>query len=256
MRIKPSPAIAVGLIVAYLAVVSALWLVADVNYETVADSAENALRGIVLPVGAGAVFLAAAATWLGWWRPALFEPNRAGPRWALAVPVLVLVVAVVGVAGIDFGADVGSLLPVLALGVLLVGFSEELLTRGLMLVGFRGSVSERGAWLATSALFGLLHGINVLFGQSLGSTIQQVILAFCIGSALYVSRMVTGTLLVPMVLHAIWDFGTIGTEGTDGEPVPGVGLLIWPAIVIALVAAWKITGTIARTPETAVAEPA
>lgn len=254
MRIKPTPAIAVGLLVAYMAVVAGLWLVLGVDYETVADSADNAWRGIVIPVGAGAVFLGAAASWLGWWRPALFEAHRSGPRWAIAVPILVGILALAGVAGIDFGADVGSLLTVLALGVLLVGFSEELLTRGLMLVGFRGGVSERVAWLATSALFGLLHGINVLFGQSVGSTVRQMVLAFCIGSALYVSRMVTGTLLVPMVLHAIWDFGSLGTEGTDGDPVPGVGLLTWPLIIVALVAAWKITGTAARRPESAVAE--
>jgi membrane protease YdiL (CAAX protease family) len=252
MRVRPRPAVALVVFVAYIVLVSALWAVLDVDYTTVGQSSDNVLKGIVVPVGAGALLLTGVATYLGWWRPALFEARRSGPGWALVVPVLLAVMVIGGMFSVDFGDGVGSLLPLLALGTLLVGFSEELLTRGLGLVGFRGGVSERAAWLWTSLLFGLLHGVNVLFGQPLGETVYQIVFAFLVGSAFYVTRRVVGTLLLPMLLHAAWDFGTIGTEATGGTQSP-TGLLIWPLAVVAVVAAWKVTSPdrapVSTTPE-------
>jgi hypothetical protein len=239
---------------AYTVLVSVLWLVLDVDYSTIGLSTDSALEGIVIPVGAGAVLLVAAATWLGWWSPALSEAGRSGPGWVVAVPVLLAVMVVIGLLSVDFGADVGSLLPLLALGTLLVGFSEEMLTRGLGLVGFRGGVSERMAWFWTSLLFGILHGINVVFGASVGSTVQQITFAFVVGSALYVTRRVLGTLLVPMLLHAAWDFGTIGTEATDGTPPLLSGLLLYPLALVTFFAVWKVTSA-DRAPAPVATEP-
>ncbi len=166
MRVQPKAAISVVILVVYTAIVVLIWSFSDFDYETVGDTTSNIVKGIVVPVGIGAAFLAVAATWLGWWRPALTEENKAGPRWAVLLPVAMFIFVLLGVSGIDFGSDSAKVLPVLALGTALIGFSEEFMTRGLMLVGFRGSVSEVWVWFITSFLFGLLHGINVFFGQS------------------------------------------------------------------------------------------
>lgn len=72
-------------------------------------------------------------------------------------------------------------------------------------------------WIVSGALFGVLHGINVLFGQSGRDTVRQVFFAFAVGSSFYVTRQVTGTLIVGMVLHAAWDFGFLATDATNGE---------------------------------------
>ena len=253
MRVRPTPVVALVVFAAYTVLVSVLWLVLDVDYSTIGLSTDSALEGIVIPVGAGAVLLVAVATWLGWWSPALFEARRSGPRWGVTVPALLAVMVVLGLASVDFGADVGSLLPMLALGTLLVGFSEEMLTRGLGLVGFRGGVSERMAWFWTSLLFGVLHGVNVLFGAPLGSTVQQIVLAFVVGSAFYVTRRIVGTLLLPMLLHAAWDFGSIGTEATDGTPLPS-GIVLAPLVVVTFLAVWKVTSP-DRAPAPVTTEP-
>jgi uncharacterized protein len=253
VRVRPTPVVALAIFAAYVVLVSAIWFLLDVDFSTIGLSTESAVEGIVIPVGAGAVLLAAAATWLGWWRPALSEARRSGPGWAVTVPGLLALMVVLGLLSVDYGADVGSLLPVLALGALLIGFSEEMLTRGLALVGFRGGVSERMAWFWTSLLFAFLHGINVLFGAPLGSTVRQIVFAFVVGSAFYVTRRVLGTLLVPMLLHAAWDFGTIATEATDGTPLPG-GLLLYPLAVVTFVAVWQVTSP-DRVPEPVAAEP-
>ena len=84
----------------------------------------------------------------------------------------------------------------LAMGTLLVGFSEEMLTRGTGLVGLRGGFGEPVAWFFSCLLFGLLHALNIFFGQAFGATAQQIGLAFFAGSVLYITRRVAGTLIL------------------------------------------------------------
>jgi membrane protease YdiL (CAAX protease family) len=240
MRIKPTPLISIALLLIYMAVVAAIWAVNGVDYETVAESSDTVVKGIVIPVGVGAAFLAVAATWLGWWRPAMVEETKVGPRWALVVPGLLLVIGLSGVATIDFGAASTQTLLLVALGTAFVGFSEELLTRGLMIVGFRGTLSEVWVWFLSSLLFGLLHGLNVFFGQSIGATLYQIVFAFMLGTAFYVTRRVTGLLVVGMVIHALWDFGALSTEHSGGDPSPIGGVLSWVTAILALVVVAKI----------------
>lgn len=248
MRINARPVIAIALFVIYGALVSAVWAINGVDYDTVADTSDTVIKGIIIPIGLGAVFLAVAATWLGWWRPAMAEEHKAGPRWAILVPVLLMVTALLGTVGIDFGAADSQTLLLIALGTAFVGFSEELLTRGLMIVGFRGSLSEAWVWFLSSLFFGLLHGINVFFGQSVGATVQQMGFAFVLGTAFYVTRRVTGLLVVTMVIHAIWDFGLLGTEHSGGDGLAVGGLLLWPTVILAIIVLVKILRSPDSTP--------
>ena len=73
MRIQPRPLITVGLAVGYMAIVAATWAVVGLDYDEVGDTTSNTIKGIVIPVALGAVFLAAATSWLGWWGPAIHE---------------------------------------------------------------------------------------------------------------------------------------------------------------------------------------
>ena len=66
----------------------------------------------------------------------------------------------------------------LGAGTLLVGFSEEMLTRGTGLVGLRGGFGEAAAWFFSCLIFGLIHALNVFFGQAIGTTVQQIGFAF------------------------------------------------------------------------------
>ena len=250
MRVQPKAAISLVILVVYMAMVTVIWSINDVDYETVGDTTSNIVKGIVVPVGIGAAFLAVAATWLGWWRPALIEENKAGPRWAILLPVAMLIFVLLGVSGIDFGSDSVKVLPVLALGTALVGFSEEFMTRGLMLVGFRGSVSEVWVWFLTSFLFGLLHGINVFFGQSVGTTAFQMGFAFVLGSAFYLVRRITGLLVVGMVIHALWDFGAIGADATGGAAPLASNLFVWIIVILTVVLLVKVLRTPNDAPAT------
>ncbi len=211
----------------------------------------NVRDAIVIPIGAGALFLAAVTTWLGWWRPALFETRRAGAPWMLVVPGFALLAALIGIATFDWDSPRTDVLALLAVGVLLVGFSEELLTRGLLIVGLRPALKEPMVWFVTSLLFGPMHGLNIIIGQAVGTTLQQIVSAFVFGTVFYVTRRVTGTLIVCMLLHAVWDFASIGNDATGGTNLSGP--LVGLAAILGLVAVWKLLRSPASTPAT---EPA
>lgn len=232
---------AVLVFVAYTAVVALLWRVTGTHYEHLVDSRRTVVRGILLPIGVGALLLVAAVTWFGWWEPAVF-PGVSAPAWALVVPALMGLAAVINIATIDWRSAQARLLPLIIVGVALVGFAEELVTRGQLAVGLReGGANELVVWLVTSLLFGLLHGINALYGQSGRQTVVQVVAAFFAGSAFFVTVAATGTLIAAMVLHALWDLGTLGIQATGRQQRPVAGLLALLAFAVAAVAAVVIT---------------
>lgn len=240
MLVDPSGAVALTVFVAYCAVVAVLWRVNRVDYETIAESRPNVIRGIIVPIGIAGGLLTITTTILGWWDPVLFEAAPTGPVWAWAVPALMVAVIGLQFARVGWSAPNAALLPYLAVGVLIVGYSEELLARGVVLVGLRGDLSELWAWLGSCLLFGLLHGINALFGRAITMTVGQVAAAFVMGSALYVSREISGVIFVPMLLHAAWDFGGLGVQSTGQKPSRALPLLLVPLFAIGLVAGWFI----------------
>ena len=238
MRVEPRPLITVGLAVGYMAIVAITWTVVGLDYDAVGDSTSNIVKGIVLPVALASAFTAAATSYLGWWGPAIHEELRA-PRWLWAVPLLMLLPGLGSLLG-GFGpADrSASYLFWLGVGTLLVGFGEEMLTRGVGLVGLRGGFREPMAWFFSCLLFGLVHALNVFFGQSLGSTAQQIVLAFVAGSVFYITRRVGGTLIICMVLHAWIDFTTFAFSDAAGDaesPFVLFGFVQWFAFVLAIV---------------------
>jgi membrane protease YdiL (CAAX protease family) len=246
MRVKPSALTAILAVLGYLVVVFAVWMIIGLDYDEIGDTVENVRDGIVLSVGAGVVYLVIITTVLGWWKPAIHEPRRVGSRWMWAVPVLLLLGALINLATTKWGEidRIGPYVGLLALGTLLVGFSEELLTRGLAIVGGRGSLHERWVWVFSSAIFGLIHVPNMFFGQGGATTVRQVLFAFGVGMTYYVTRRISGTLLVTMVLHTLWDFSLFvqahSVEGLKDEPAGLGGSLMTPAIIVGIFALVKI----------------
>jgi membrane protease YdiL (CAAX protease family) len=243
LRVEPSARtgfVAVGL---YLAVLLVGVLISGVNYDEIGDSTSNLVGAVLVPVGIGALVLAGLTSWLGWWGPALREAP-CGPRWFLLLPVAVLLIPVLNLLTEDIPDRGAQFFLILGLAMLLVGFSEELLTRGLLLTGLRSSVTEVQVWLFTSLTFGLIHGINLVFGQDLGSTLIQVASATTLGSTFYAIRRVTGFLPVCMLLHAFWDFSifaALGEGGATSTGSVGIGsLFLWPVAIFGLFITYRL----------------
>jgi membrane protease YdiL (CAAX protease family) len=268
MRIQPRPSLAWAIGIGYPLLFLVLELIIGIDYDKIGTTTDTIVKGIVVPVAIGSLVLIVVTTLLGWWRPVLRElpegPARP-PRWLLAVPILVFIATLLG---IDYGnlGDMGAAMILwLAIGTLGVGFSEEITYRGLALVGFRGGYSEVKVWLFTSLLFGLLHGVNLILGQGAVLTVRQVIFAFVLGSIFYAIRRISGTIVVVMVLHALWDFGSfshVAGKATGAAAVQtdittaGAGLLqsllVLVAVVLVIVGAKKILKPKAAAQATAV----
>jgi hypothetical protein len=76
MTVDQPALVAVGIFLAYMLLVGVIWRVTGTGYDALVDSGEHVVRGIILPIGIGAIFLALTTTWLGWWDSALFEDSR------------------------------------------------------------------------------------------------------------------------------------------------------------------------------------
>lgn len=220
MRFAPRPRTGLVVLLLYLVVFYGVWQLTGVDYQDIGDTARTIARWYVAPLAAGALLLVVAVTVVGWWRPALFETRRATPRWLWVGPGFMTVGAVAILMSKDTTGTTSAMLWLLVVGSVLVGFCEELVTRGVLVVGFRAAYSEPRVWFLSSLLFGLLHLPNWYFGAGPGAT-AQVVLAFMSGSMLYLVRRMSGTLVLAMLVHGLWDFASFIGDG-GGVVVPVV----------------------------------
>lgn len=208
----------------------------------------------LLPDLGGAIIAALVIAWLGWWALVWREPRRTRP-WVWVIPVVILVTAI---AGIGYGhlAGVGfTLSATLLVGTLFTGFSEELLFRGIVLQAFRDRTTEGWSAAWSSILFGLTHLINVVV---LGSgALWQAATAAGMGYVLYLCRRVSGSLLLPIVVHWLVDFSldshTIGMLAEPSELADGALALFLVEIAMIVVALAGVRAVNPRARETAAA---
>ncbi len=146
------------------------------------------------------------------------HPNQIGLRlprigwsWRLWAPVAA--VALVGVstglvwASLPEGASVDTTVWFRTfLTTMLVGFAEEWMYRGLLLVALTRLLGFRRGVLAAAVAFGLLHGLNILGGQSIGAVGGQVVLTTVIALMFTGVVLATRSLWVAMILHGLYDF--------------------------------------------------
>ena len=246
VRRRPSVTTALVVFVGYMAVIVGANRVfaADVDFGAVAATADNVRDGVVLPVGLATLYLAVVTTALGWWRPSLREPSRRPslPKWLWAIPVLAFAGPALDLTRSTHIDDFSTAhLVWMAVGFALVGFSEELMTRGLLVTGLRSRLVEAWVAIGTAVLFGLMHGLNVFFGQDASTTLKQVIGTIPMGLLFYMCRRVTGWLIPAMVIHALVDFSLVvfgGPDATLNQLDPNEGLPVGStmAMLLSLVA--------------------
>lgn len=242
MRGSPRVWIGFAIWIGYLTIIISVSLLSGVPFPEVGTSAESTWRGAVLDLAVGALFLILVATFFGWWRPALFERHRSHHKWPVFVPIIMAAAAILNLVNTDWSQfDTSFLLSLIALGVL-VGFSEELMARGLVLTAFRARLGEGWVWFLTSALFGLMHVVNAALGAPLGASLSQAALAFASGTAFYIHRRVTGSLIWAMVLHGLWD---VSVFAVGHAPIgPPLGAVLGPVVGVLSLATvyWVIKG--------------
>jgi hypothetical protein len=235
-----------AVVVLYAVVFLVAGLLSGVDYDEVSDSTSNVVGFVVIPVGLGIIAtLAVTARW-GWWHPLFREDAQlTRPRWRWLVPAFMAGTILVTLIASPWHEFSTGLVLLIFAGTMMVGFAEEIIFRGYLLLGARSRYSEVGAWFFTSAVFGLFHGLNIITGQAVGTTVQQIVFAFVFGSGLYLVRRISGLLVVGMVIHGLWDFSSFIGAGR-GDTVDGVPNTVAAApftygAVIAIIAVLVIT---------------
>lgn len=160
----------------------------------------------VLPELVGAVILAAFTLSVGWWREVFGRQPIGGRGWMWIAIVVVLLFNILRFATIDYGKAGFDVVLTWLLAGLLIGFTEEVLTRGLV-VNLMRKAGYREVMVAviSAALFAGLHAGNLLNGQNLLATGFQLVYTFAFGILMYLALRVTGTIIAPILLHASTD---------------------------------------------------
>lgn len=147
-----------------------------------------------------------------------FSVPRGAFRFVWAIPCFSVAVVnfpfsalLGGVASIDRP----DLLWLFLLKCLSIAYMEELFFRGLLVPFLRqrflaGKYAKDGTLisvLVSSALFALMHLVNLFLGAGIGSTLLQVGYTFLIGCMLAVVLLETRDLWLCVLLHAVFDVG-------------------------------------------------
>lgn len=215
-----TPQRAVIALALYATIFLVIQVVSGVDYDKLSESTSNLMGFVVIPVGLGVLVVGALTIKWGALTEILNEPERLRtPKFLALLPVLMVLYGVLALVTTPWDDWTGTLIALILFGTILVGIGEELVFRGWVLVGARQRFSEVGAWFVSSAAFASFHGLNIVTGQSVGTTIQQIVFAFVVGTSFYLVRRWSGTLLLPMALHALWDCSTFLHQGRGGDDV-------------------------------------
>ncbi|MBN6038172.1 CPBP family intramembrane glutamic endopeptidase [Amycolatopsis sp. 195334CR] len=224
------------LLAGYLAVLQVLGVLLtrglDVQYAAPTTITEL-WRGITVPVGVSLLLVVAAITALRWWRPVLVEDHPVR-SWVIVVPV-VQFAAIAAATNYGGLAERGLGFTLLLLcSTLFVGFGEELMFRGIGVTVFRhNGFSEGRVALWSTVTFGLAHATN-LINTGFGA-LAQVLLAAVSGYFFYLVRRRSGGILLPAVVHGLWDFSLISGAVVPGESYFGVVASLLAIIGLAVV---------------------
>ena len=227
-----------AVVVVYLAIIQGVGALAVASLDNFEEGHLETSRqvavGLLLPIGLSLVFVYAVVAALGWWRPVLID-DRPVQRWVWVVPIIFSLAIL---AGIDYAdlADKGlGFVVLLLVAALCVGFAEEGMFRGIGVTAFRASgLSEGRVALWSSAVFGAVHLTNAITAG--GSAVAQAIAVSFAGYFFYLTRRVSGGLIVPAVIHGSFDFSILSGGVTGGATYAGgiAAILAYPMVAIVL----------------------
>lgn len=224
------------LVVVYLAILQglALFLTRGLEVKYASPTTNDELwRSITVPVAASLVFVFMVVAMLRWWRP-VFVDDKPVARWTIAVPIVMaaVIVLVTNYSGLaDRGLGFTLLLLV---STLMVGLAEEGMFRGLGVTVFRSNgFTEGKVALWSSVIFGLAHSTNLISEGP--KAFVQVMVAAVAGYFLYLIRRRSGGLLVPALIHGLWDFSLVSSAVVPGKSYLGPTLNVLAVVVLAVV---------------------
>lgn len=226
----------IALVVVYLAVIQGIgWLMSrglDAQYAA-PTTIDELWRGMTFSIALSVVLVYAVVVYLRWWRP-VWVDDRPVQRWLIVVPILMLVSILVVTDYSGLAAHGIAFTALLLLTCLLVGLGEETMFRGIAVTCFRtNNFSEGKVALWSTVIFGVAHASNIIAEGP--KAFIQVVATIIAGYFFYIVRRRTRGLLVPVILHGLWDFSLISGQTTPGESHPIAVLAIVTMVVLAII---------------------
>jgi membrane protease YdiL (CAAX protease family) len=177
-------------------------------------------RGLMLPVLVAGTLIAVVVQINGWWgQMGLSSPRPATSLALLWLPLVFIANFALAAASAPWPAI--GVIALVAINTLMVGASEELAFRGMLWSQVRERLPFWSGFALVSALFGSVHVLNgFITGDWAGGAIQAFNAAIT-GALFLALRVRTGSLLVLIMLHALWDFVLFFASASDGPATPG-----------------------------------
>ncbi len=128
---------------------------------------------------------------------------------------------------------------------LCVGFFEEMAFRGCIFSAVLGRFGKRrfGVFISiviASAVFGLVHLVNVFAGASVGATVLQIGYSFLIGGMCSVILIKTSNIWYCVLLHAVYNFAGGVVPECGGGVIWDMPTVVWTAVVGTAVAVYVV----------------
>ncbi len=133
-------------------------------------------------------------------------PQRGTPR---VIWPWLMFFALFAASALNAGLPPASVTLFILVNTMLVGWSEEVMFRDIWLRGLHRSYGIWVAILGASLIFGAMHLLNVFLTGDLKGAVIQAVAAFLSGVFLAAVRLRTGSLWTGIVLHGLWDCGTL-----------------------------------------------
>jgi membrane protease YdiL (CAAX protease family) len=203
-RLMPVVLVYLGL---YLAAGKLLVLVTgDWGKGDLLDSTTTVFVQLTFALLVGAAILAAFTGWMGW-NSELYGRQRIYRSWWMWLgPIIALMPITLRALGFDWASRPASVIALVLVSGLFIGFVEELLCRGIAVKMLRdGGHGELVVAALSSLVFAVLHSVNLLSGQALVTTGIQVFYTFGFGILMYLTLRTSRYLVVAMVVHGLTD---------------------------------------------------
>ncbi|MFN8168253.1 MAG: CPBP family intramembrane glutamic endopeptidase [Candidatus Nanopelagicales bacterium] len=170
------------------------------------DSTTTVFVQLTFALVVGAVILAVFTAWMGW-NSEIYGRQRIYRSWWMWLgPIIALMPIILRVLGFDWASRPVSVIALVLVSGLFIGFVEELLCRGIAVKMLRdGGHGELVVAGLSSLVFAVLHGVNLLSGQALVTTGIQMFYTFGFGVLMYLTLRTSRYLVVAMVVHGLTD---------------------------------------------------
>ena len=139
----------------------------------------------------------------------------------VAVPVLSLAANVMA-----FNLTNGTFRLELIIGAMLVGIAEETMYRGIILKGLLVEKSIAKAIFISAFWFSILHFLNIIGGQSIGTVTAQLLITFIGGLFFGIIYIKIKKLLPLILLHGLWDYTVISSTSESLQWISKCAIII------------------------------